>query len=373
MSSRKEQKQLLAPVAIDFGAKHTGVYYAKYEEGSKLGNIEKEGEILEWGNYTALLKERTKFRHIRRNYQRRRLAKKLLVLVLKNYFDFPAHKHTQALAFFINRRGFNRLENDIPEEILNEIPKETLDLLPKETKDELDKMEATNLSMKISDPSLKLDETWKPIQEEIEKAGKELKYWEYLTLIEEAISKNKFEDKKRGKKLSKFPKEVLNRLAAHGVEGPTSGNDYLDFLETANKETIGKISSSLGKLQIKSKLEKAKGANFCFELKSLTEKEHEDLHNNGGNSQLQLKCVCLAIEKVKKELDSGSRHRETFFKKIRADLEIWEKLKNSKDPKNLENLEKEFKYLKKFNSAISENQKLDIEKIYHLIAHISNF
>ena len=130
----------ISPIAIDLGAKSTGVYYTHYKRGTKLSAIEKkEGEVLEWGKYTSLLKERTKNRHIRRNYQRRKLAKRLLVLILKEYknFHFPIEKYTQALGFFVNRRGFNRLDTNYSEELLNKLPEETWELLPNKLKEEL--------------------------------------------------------------------------------------------------------------------------------------------------------------------------------------------------------------------------------------------
>ena len=38
-------KQVISPIAIDLGAKNTGVYFAHYEAGSTLNEIEKEGKV----------------------------------------------------------------------------------------------------------------------------------------------------------------------------------------------------------------------------------------------------------------------------------------------------------------------------------------
>jgi hypothetical protein len=57
--------KIISPIAIDMGAKNTGVYYAKYERGTTFENIKKHGQVLVYGNYTPLLKDRTSNRHVR--------------------------------------------------------------------------------------------------------------------------------------------------------------------------------------------------------------------------------------------------------------------------------------------------------------------
>jgi hypothetical protein len=36
------------------------------------------------------------------------------MIILKEYFGFPAEKHTQAIGFLMNRRGFSFLEDASP-------------------------------------------------------------------------------------------------------------------------------------------------------------------------------------------------------------------------------------------------------------------
>jgi hypothetical protein len=50
--------------------------------------------------------------HPWRGYQRKKLAKRLLTIILKAHFDFPVEKHTQAIGFLMNRRGFSFLEEE---------------------------------------------------------------------------------------------------------------------------------------------------------------------------------------------------------------------------------------------------------------------
>jgi hypothetical protein len=70
------------PQLLTQSAKNTGVYYAKYERGTTFENIEKHGQVLIYGDdNTSLLKKRTSNRHVRRGYQRKKLAKRLLMII----------------------------------------------------------------------------------------------------------------------------------------------------------------------------------------------------------------------------------------------------------------------------------------------------
>jgi hypothetical protein len=52
--------------------------------------MNKQGQVLVYGNYTPLLADRTTKHQVRRGYQRKKLAKRLLSVILKEYFDFWA-------------------------------------------------------------------------------------------------------------------------------------------------------------------------------------------------------------------------------------------------------------------------------------------
>ena len=137
------QKPTIFPIALDLGAKSTGAYYARYARGVRLGEIEKKGEVLGYDNknYTILLKERTIKRHQRRGYDRLQFAKRLLVLVLENYFKFPAGGHQQAIGFLMNRRGFSFLEKEFSEKHLNDLPDGVRKALPPRVREKLDGVE----------------------------------------------------------------------------------------------------------------------------------------------------------------------------------------------------------------------------------------
>jgi len=68
------KKNIIAPILIDLGVSHTGVYSALYEAGSSPQDIRREGVVynLEKDKYTLLMVDRTVKRHQRRGYDRRR-------------------------------------------------------------------------------------------------------------------------------------------------------------------------------------------------------------------------------------------------------------------------------------------------------------
>ncbi len=136
------KSDLISPIAIDLGAKNTGVYFAHYEAGKTLGEIEKAGRVyqLEKDAYTLLMQERTSKRHQRRGFDRRQIVKRLFKLIWVEYFKLPWNKDIQQLiSFLLNRRGFSYLTEEYDADILREFPRELLSQFPKAVIDELPK------------------------------------------------------------------------------------------------------------------------------------------------------------------------------------------------------------------------------------------
>ena len=356
-------KKIIMPISIDFGAKHTGVYYASYEDGAYLKDIQKEGEVLTWGKYTSLLKKRTIHRHTRRNYQRRKLAKRLFVLILENYFNFPAKKHAQAIGFFINRRGFNRLEKDFSKELIDECPeevrKEVMKIMPEQSKksplwDYLDCLTNEN----------KIKEVWEPIENKIKEARKKVTYSDSLRIIERAIrTKLEGEPIKDNKKLSKIPREIIKQAIQDRVGfKQDQGSDILSLINNASKEELKKIQQLLPKdIEKNYKRYKRNQWNFnlsSFDVDNVIKKEGFSQSNKDFKKN-HLHHLCFAIHKINEEVNSGSRHRKAFFEEIKKDLDHLGQC--------------QLKYLQRFNTEISTCQSINVGKIYHLIAHISNF
>ncbi len=373
-----KDKKLVSPIAIDLGAKNTGVYYAHYQAGTKLSAIKKEGEVLEWGKYTSLLKDRTANRHIRRNYQRRKLAKRLLYLILENYFQFPVKNHIQALGFFMNRRGFNRLEANYSEKLLNELPDGIWKLLPLKFKEKLDKGHlAESLENLANQKELKaIEDLKKSVEDKTKLIKKKTSYWKTLNQIDDAIC-NKLNGKEiignKKDKSFKISKWIIERAVQEGIkiealideiqEPKKQEVDMLEFLKKNDDSKFLKdIQRSLpNNIEIKEQKKKLNNNEWNFDPWSFDLGKNEDCLGDPeykDHVKLHLQHLCFAIYKIYDELSSGGRHRNSFFKEIKKDLE---------------NLGKsQITYLKDFGDAISNSPSLDIDKIFHLIAHISN-
>ena len=130
-----QKYKYISPIAIDLGAKNTGVYFAHYKAGSGIDDIEKAGTVYQLvkDGYTLLMAERTAVRHQRRGYARRKMVKRLFRLIWCKYFQLPWDKDVQqTTSFLLNRRGFSFLTEEydagelstFPEEVYNELPEE---------------------------------------------------------------------------------------------------------------------------------------------------------------------------------------------------------------------------------------------------------
>jgi len=128
-------KALIFPVAIDLGAKTTGVYAACYSPNTHVtqfnsDSVFKTGFVAEVDDgqtgYQLLQTQRTSTRHARRCRTRNRQAKRLLMLMLKFCLGFDTDKHQIAISHFINRRGYSYVETNIDEAAINEIARDNL-------------------------------------------------------------------------------------------------------------------------------------------------------------------------------------------------------------------------------------------------------
>lgn len=107
--------KIISPIAIDMGAKNTGVYLNHFEpgedpttSGNKIGKtIVIDGNKITWSQVS-----RTQTRHQIRNNKRRKLAKRLLRLILTEEYGLALEngKQLEFLMGLLNRRGYNRIE-----------------------------------------------------------------------------------------------------------------------------------------------------------------------------------------------------------------------------------------------------------------------
>lgn len=111
--------EYIAPIAIDLGARFTGVFISLFNTQSPDPASRTKGVIVEANekDLTFLMHERRQKRHMRRNIKRRKLAKRLVELWLADRWPSKANqKELDACRRFLrglmNRRGFVHLSLD---------------------------------------------------------------------------------------------------------------------------------------------------------------------------------------------------------------------------------------------------------------------
>ena len=376
-------------VAIDFGAKKTGVYYAKYPQFTNYTDIKKLGEIfgqeLEYDqNNTSLLRERTSHRHTRRRYDRLQFAKRLITVILKKYFQFPAENHSQAIGFLMNRRGFTRIDGDFEREYFKKFPKQAWEVLPEDIKQFFKKKTTNNNqeTIDILDAFEKLINNSKvteieKIYKEIKNKNKEIKkdrlYHEYTKKIKEAAKERILDNllpseiNHKKHKLFQTSRWIVERLVKEGAsELHELCNDNLTINLLDYFNNLQKDSSILKRLsELSFEQQQKKDANSIWDFKSeefdLIKEEEKGSFDISAKDyeKTHLHHFCYAVYKTYDERTSGSIHRSKFFEEIKKLFE---------DPHNCKHT-----YFKNFIQAINECPQLDIDKIYKLICHVSNF
>lgn len=373
MKNEKSTRRI-SPVSVDFGAKTSGVYYADYPEGAKLDEMDKRGEVLDYDKYTVLLKERTANRHARRGYKRRRMAKRLLRLVLQNHFNFPADKHPQALGYLLNRRGYNRMEDALEPEYLEEFPPkaaaELRDVAPQLLGDDdrpstliLDDLAKKGLT-EIAPIVTALEEQIKPVKRELACYTRMADIQSVLQDAQALQDPQTKADKDRAKRLEGMSAWMLEKMLDAGIRGLPAIKDRksLDmhkYLLDASQGTRDSLMESLP--DITDARKRAKDSIWNFQLGDFAlEKQQAKLDDpdHKGHSRAHLHHFCHALWKMKDEMESGHRHRREYIKEIKETVAGL----NSRPEK----------HLKEFAGAVSQCQNLDNKKLCHLVAHLSN-
>ncbi|KAF3978400.1 MAG: hypothetical protein HFP77_02075, partial [Methylococcales symbiont of Iophon sp. n. MRB-2018] len=105
--------KIISPIAIDMGAKNTGVYLNHFEQGedpTTSGNKQGKTIVIDSASITWSQADRTGKRHQIRTSKRRKLSKRLLKLILDEYDIKPNQVQNEYLSGLLNRRGYNRIE-----------------------------------------------------------------------------------------------------------------------------------------------------------------------------------------------------------------------------------------------------------------------
>jgi CRISPR system subtype II-B RNA-guided endonuclease Cas9/Csx12 len=118
------RKKIISPISIDLGGKYTGVYLPHYEAAEDPAHGEKLACVLtlpeDTDGLTYSQSGRTANRHRVRNSKRKKLAKRLMKVILEQGLEIRLEPHQQAkINGYLNRRGYSRVESDIDLSVLD--------------------------------------------------------------------------------------------------------------------------------------------------------------------------------------------------------------------------------------------------------------
>lgn len=117
---------IISPIAIDMGAKNTGVYFNHFNEGelssSNEINIKGTTLVIDSNKITWSQIDRTQKRHQIRNNKRKKLSKRLLKIILGNRYKVNYknmnYKVIEYINGMLNRRGFTYLAEGLDENLI---------------------------------------------------------------------------------------------------------------------------------------------------------------------------------------------------------------------------------------------------------------
>ena len=128
----------VSPIAIDLGAKNTGVVFTHYKEGEEPLSHKGTTFVLDVNNFTVSQKDRLVNRHRMRGEQRRKLAKRLFFLILEKEYGLKQEqsKIWEFIRGLLNRRGFTYLQEESEGDEIITVPLEFAKyFFPEEFKD----------------------------------------------------------------------------------------------------------------------------------------------------------------------------------------------------------------------------------------------
>ncbi len=361
--------EFIAPAALDLGAINTGIYRAIYPRGTCIDAIKQRfGEtlILDRNDYQLLMSDRTAKRHMRRGFDRRKMAKRLLFVILKDYFDFPAQDHAQALGFFINRRGFTRLEESYEAQLFERMPDEAWQALPEQVRAILQRPENIGdwLDEKLVDDPQTVIDLHHLLNEDL--APLRFKHWALKVAKKwQKVEQNIAEGKSIGKvdfarklglrTLEQWQESGLSLLDPVLADKPRQFDlwNWAEQVATADRQSLAEQMKT-----VIDDLEKATSNPLAsintnnFDLEEKLDKLNE------RDTKTHLTHFLFAIEHCADELESGSRHRNKYFEEISDDLAQLSHHSHG--------------YLQHLGLALETHPRLDPAQLTHLLAHINN-
>ena len=384
----------ISPIAIDLGAKNTGVYYTHYKVGSGLGDIQKDGKVyqLEKDKYTLLMASRTAQRHQRRGFDRRQLVKRLSKLIWEKHFGLKWDKDIQqTISFLLNRRGFTFLTEQYDKKTLSQFPKEVYDLLPNEVRKGVEKNQEDSgydFDSALQAWSREGQEKLEPIFNVLNKEPKRIAQRQVFISRTKKLKKycenlEEHQDNSKDRSdLSHTSDWILETWQEKDVKGLPSNDDnktkidLIEYLKSQNNQTKRDILNSLPNTESENTILNKSIWYFKSESFSL-EKAKFNITDSEGNEtekpciKTHLNHLAFAIYKNLEELKSGGRHRSKYFDEVKNVLNLG---KENNDGNDKEKSIKQHRFLIDFCQKLESGlfKILNVEKLTHLIGHLSN-
>jgi len=369
------RKKMILPIAIDLGAKNTGVFSAVYHHGTDVAQVDsKMGKVYELtkDSYTLLMDSRTAKRHQRRGLDRKQLVKRLFKLIWTEQLNLEWHDYTQqTLSFLLNRRGFSFLEEKHDAELLKHFPNDAISYLPQTLATDNTDNRDYDLNAKILE--LLEDDSFAEVYSEIESNIKEVKREMVIastialinSAIETRISANTIEITKANKldKLERVSNWIVEFLISQNaninkliVEEKSYSCDLLSYISLLEDDELYSLKQSLplfNEKALKVSVWNFNISNFNLDSDANIKKLEE------GDVKTHIHHLAFALHNIKKELDEGSRHRSKYFEEVASVL--------------LTTNHQE-QYLKNFcqNLHNCKYANLTVKKLINLIGNISN-
>ncbi|APD50479.1 type II-B CRISPR-associated RNA-guided endonuclease Cas9/Csx12 [Francisella hispaniensis] len=357
----------ILPIAIDLGAKNTGVFSAFYQKGTSLESLDnKNGKVYELSkdSYTLLMNNRTARRHQRRGIDRKQLVKRLFKLIWTKQLNLEWNKDTQqTISFLLNRRGFSFITDGYSPEYLNIAPEPVKVILMSILDDYNGEDDLDSYLQSATENDSKIDELYnKLLQKTLEfklrklcidikedkvttKTLKELSNTEFKLLANYLVDYDRI---LRTQKFSYTDKQGNLRELNYYHHDKYNIQEFLKRNIIINDVILEKLTDDLDIWNL----------NFDkFDF----EKNLEKLENQEDKDYLQthLHHFVFAVNKIKSEMASGGRHRSQYFQEITNVL--------------VENNHQEG-YLKNFceNLHNKKYSNLSVKNLVNLIGNLSN-
>ncbi len=383
-----DKAHYIAPIAIDLGAKNTGVYSALYPAGSSPKDIKRYGTVytLEKDKYTILMKSRTAKRHQRRGFDRKQMAKRLFKLIWEKEFNLDWNDDVaQSVGFLFNRRGFSFLVEEydpdslksFPQEAWSKLPSSFISFLNTELEDFsiqdicIDGQYDINILLEQLIEQKKLSIALEKLTEKQQKVKKDLVFFRKNTLLKKHLTSVPSSEDATKKELRNVSRWIVEQWISEEIFSadilPERGAvDVQDYIAIQNKNGMKFDEQKISDYKEEKKSAKDNIWNFDiekFEIEKLelTRSDSKDSESE-QNSYLMttLQHLCYAFHVTHNEIISGARPRSEYFKEI-SDI--------------LAKKDHGHGYLRRFCEKLHSGTygRLKPEILSSLISHISNF